>query len=45
MIGDILLLNKFNSWGMPTSTTVSIVFGLLGAAVGMGVIKVHQSGL
>jgi len=45
MIGDILLLNKFNSWGMPTSTTVSIVFGLLGAAMGMGVIKVYQSGL
>ncbi len=43
MIGDILLLNKFNSWGMPTSTTVSIVFGLLGAAVGMWTIKVVQA--
>ncbi len=45
MIWDILLLNKFNSWGLPTSTTVSIVFGLLGAAVGMGTIKVFQNGL
>ena len=32
MITDILLLDFFNSIGMPTSTTVSIVFELLGAA-------------
>ena len=31
IVGDILLLNIFNSLGLPTSTTVSMVFGLLGA--------------
>jgi phosphate/sulfate permease len=39
MITDVILLDKFNSMGMPTSTTVSIVFELLGAAVGMAAIK------
>lgn len=43
MITDIILLDTFNSFGMPTSTTVSIVFELLGAAVGMAVIKVYWS--
>ena len=33
MITDVLLLDFFNSLGLPTSTTVSIVFELLGAAV------------
>ncbi len=43
MVTDILLLDGFNTLGMPTSTTVSIVFELLGAAVGMAVIKsFHQ---
>lgn len=41
IIADILLLNKFNSLGMPTSTTVSIVFCLLGSAVGIGVLKLY----
>ncbi len=36
MITDILLLDLFNSLGMPTSTTVSVVFELLGASVMMG---------
>ena len=40
MITDILLLDIFNSFGMPTSTTVSIVFELLGAAVAMAFIKI-----
>ncbi len=40
MIGDILLLDFFNTIGMPTSTTVSIVFNLLGAAVVMSLIKI-----
>ncbi|MCF6247256.1 MAG: inorganic phosphate transporter [Desulfobacula sp.] len=39
MITDILLLDLFNTHGLPTSTTVSIVFGLLGAAVALSVIK------
>ncbi|UUV21297.1 inorganic phosphate transporter [Paenimyroides aestuarii] len=40
MVSDILLLDVFNSLGLPTSTTVSIVFELLGAAVCLGVIKI-----
>ncbi len=40
MITDILLLDVFNTLGMPTSTTVSIVFELLGAAVAMALIKI-----
>ena len=40
MIGDILLLDFFNTLGLPTSTTVSIVFNLLGAAVMMSLIKI-----
>ena len=41
MITDILLLDVFNTLGMPTSTTVSIVFELLGAAVIMSIIKIN----
>ena len=40
MITDILLLDFFNTLGLPTSTTVSIVFNLLGAAVIMSLIKI-----
>jgi phosphate/sulfate permease len=39
MLTDIILLDLFNTFGMPTSTTVSIVFELLGAAVALAVIK------
>ncbi|GAL78361.1 probable low-affinity inorganic phosphate transporter [Algibacter lectus] len=44
MITDILLLDFFNSVGMPTSTTVSIVFELLGAAVAIALIKIGHDG-
>src|SRR5699024_361766 len=44
MIADILLLDFFNSIGLPTSTTVSIVFELLGAAVMMSFIKIAANG-
>ncbi|MDC7996506.1 inorganic phosphate transporter [Gilvibacter sediminis] len=44
MITDILLLDFFNTLGLPTSTTVSIVFELLGAAVCMSIIKITKSG-
>src|SRR6056300_1317711 len=44
MITDILLLDFFNTVGMPTSTTVSIVFELLGAAVAMALIKIGRDG-
>jgi phosphate/sulfate permease len=39
MITDIILLDTFNTLGLPTSTTVSIVFELLGAAVAVSLIK------
>lgn len=41
MMTNIVLLDIFNTFGMPTSTTVSIVFGLLGAAVGVAWIKIQ----
>ncbi|WP_171036982.1 inorganic phosphate transporter [Maribacter algarum] len=44
MITDILLLDFFNTLGMPTSTTVSIVFELLGAAVAISLVKISSSG-
>ena len=43
MITDVLLLDLFNTYGLPTSTTVSVVFELLGASVGMGIIKIRDS--
>tara|TARA_R110002049_G_scaffold616_20_gene3648 strand:+ start:1402 stop:3654 length:2253 start_codon:yes stop_codon:yes gene_type:complete len=43
MITDILLLDIFNSLGMPTSTTVSIVFELLGSAVVIALIKIANN--
>jgi len=44
MITNVLLLDLFNTFGLPTSTTVSIVFALLGAAVGVSLIKIHMAG-
>lgn len=43
MISDILLLDVFNSLGLPTSTTVSIIFELLGAAVCLALYKIYTS--
>ncbi len=43
MVTDILLLDFFNSLGLPTSTTVSIVFELLGASVCMAIIKISNN--
>ncbi len=42
MITDIILLDLFNTLGMPTSTTVSIVFELLGAAVIVSILKLIE---
>ncbi len=33
MIAEVILLDTFNTFGLPTSTTVSLVFGLMGAGV------------
>jgi phosphate/sulfate permease len=43
MLSDVILLDLFNTFGLPTSTTVSIVFELLGAAVALAIIKVMQT--
>ena len=43
MLTDILLLDMFNTFGLPTSTTVSIVFELLGAAVAVSLLKVYSN--
>lgn len=43
MLTDIILLDVFNTYGLPTSTTVSIVFELLGAAVAVSLIKIAQA--
>ena len=42
MITDVILLDGFNTLGMPTSTTVSIVFELLGAAVAISFLKIWK---
>ena len=42
MITDIILLDFFNTYGLPTSTTVSIVFELLGGAVAVSMLKILQ---
>lgn len=39
VLTDVILLDLFNTFGMPTSTTVSIVFEILGASVLMAIIK------
>lgn len=44
MIADIILLDLFNTYGLPTSTTVSIVFELLGAAVAVSLMKLLSMG-
>ena len=43
MLTDVVLLDVFNSMGMPTSTTVSLVFELLGGTFALALIKVHNS--
>ncbi len=44
MLTDVILLDLFNTFGLPTSTTVSIVFELLGAAVGMSILIIMKKG-
>ena len=44
MVTDVLLLDIFNSFGLPTSTTVSIVFELLGGAVAAAAYKIWLQG-
>ncbi|TDI11830.1 MAG: inorganic phosphate transporter, partial [Acidobacteria bacterium] len=44
MLADIILMDLFNSYSLPTSTTVSIVFELLGAAVVVSLLKIWAAG-
>ena len=44
IVTDVLLLNTFNSLGLPTSTTVSIVFELLGGTLAVACTKIWMSG-
>ena len=43
MVTDIILLALFNTYGLPTSTTVSIVFERLGAAFAVAMYKIYLS--
>lgn len=40
MFANVILLDLYNSWGLPTSTTVSLIFCLLGAAIAVSVYKI-----
>ena len=40
MLSNIILLDIYNSLGLPTSTTVSLVFGLLGSALALALYNV-----
>ncbi len=44
MLTDIILLDLFNTVGLPTSTTVSLVFELLGSAVAVASVKILSNG-
>jgi len=43
VIAMFILLDLFNTYGLPTSTTVSIVFALLGGAVAVSILKILQT--
>ena len=43
MVTDIIVLDTFNTLGMPTSTTVSLVFELLGGTAMLALLKVMSS--
>lgn len=43
MLTDMVLLDIFNSLGLPTSTTVSLIFELLGATVAVALMKISSS--
>ncbi|KAB2871455.1 MAG: phosphate permease [Bacteroidales bacterium] len=40
MLTDVIVLDFFNTFGLPTSTTVSLVFELLGSAVAVSIFKI-----
>ncbi|MDE7450933.1 MAG: inorganic phosphate transporter, partial [Alistipes sp.] len=42
MFANVILLGLYNSWGLPTSTTVSLIFCLLGSAVAVSLYKIYH---
>ncbi|MCX7677842.1 MAG: inorganic phosphate transporter [Spirochaetes bacterium] len=44
MLADIILLDYFNTYGLPTSTTVSVIFELLGASIAISILKIISRG-
>lgn len=44
MIQDVILLDIFNAYGLPTSTTVTLIFGLLGGSLAVGMLKILSQG-
>ncbi len=40
MLSNVVLLDVFNTYGLPTSTTVALVFALLGGAVSVSIMKI-----
>jgi len=44
MVTDVILLDVFNTFGLPTSTTVSLIFELMGAAVAVALVDIWNSG-
>lgn len=44
MLTDVMLLDLYNTFGLPTSTTVSLVFELTGAAVAVSILKLIEAG-
>lgn len=45
MFTDVLLLDFFNTFGLPTSTTVSLVSSLFAGSVVLSLVKINQAGL
>ena len=43
-IGDLILLDLFNTFGLPTSTTVSMIFGLVGSGTVVSLMKISGNG-
>ena len=43
MFANIILLDLYNSWGLPTSTTVSLIFCLLGSAIAVSIYKISNT--
>lgn len=44
MLTDVMLLDLYNTFGLPTSTTVSLISELLGASVAVSLVKIYRAG-